>query len=69
MAFQFSTTVRNAAIDAIENRVRDAVPAARVIYIEPDVARIDKTVAMNLDRRFAHPGNPGWDHARQPGDG
>lgn len=26
-----------AAIDAVERRIRDAVPAARVIYIEPDV--------------------------------
>lgn len=37
------------AIDAIEKRVREVVPAARVIYLEPDVARIDKTVAMNTD--------------------
>ncbi|MEZ3162071.1 cation diffusion facilitator family transporter [Microbacterium sp. BWT-B31] len=29
-------------IDAIENRVRDAVPAARVIYLEPDVFRPDQ---------------------------
>ncbi|MGH1524258.1 cation diffusion facilitator family transporter [Leifsonia sp. L25] len=27
----------SAAIDAIERRIRDAVPVARVIYIEPDV--------------------------------
>jgi hypothetical protein len=26
-----------AAIDTIERRIREAVPAARVIYIEPDV--------------------------------
>jgi cation diffusion facilitator family transporter len=28
-----------AAIDAVERRVRDAVPVARVIYIEPDIDR------------------------------
>lgn len=27
------------AIDAIEGRIREAVPVARVIYIEPDIAR------------------------------
>ena len=45
------------AIDAIEKRVRDAVPAARVIYIEPDVWRkssklddhTDKIVIKGLD--------------------
>jgi cation diffusion facilitator family transporter len=38
-----------AAIDTIETRVREAVPAARVIYLEPDVARIDRTQAVNTD--------------------
>ena len=28
-----------AAIDSVEQRIRDAVPEARVIYVEPDVAR------------------------------
>ena len=28
-----------AAIDAAERRVRDAVPIARVIYLEPDMYR------------------------------
>jgi len=28
-----------AAIDEVERRVRSAVPEARIIYIEPDVAR------------------------------
>lgn len=37
------------AIDSIEVRVREAVPAARVIYIEPDVARIDRTEAVATD--------------------
>lgn len=37
------------AIDAIESRVREAVPAARVIYIEPDVARADPTEASDTD--------------------
>lgn len=37
------------AIDGIESRVREVVPAARVIYIEPDVARVDKTVSMSTD--------------------
>ena len=27
----------SAAIDTIERRIREAVPVARVIYIEPDV--------------------------------
>jgi hypothetical protein len=27
------------AIDAAEQRVRDAVPSARVIYLEPDLDR------------------------------
>ncbi len=30
-----------ADVDAIERRVRDAVPAARVIYLEPDIYRPD----------------------------
>jgi cation diffusion facilitator family transporter len=37
------------AIDAIESRVRASVPAARVIYIEPDVARLDPDVLTNTD--------------------
>jgi cation diffusion facilitator family transporter len=37
------------AIDAIEARVRASVPAARVIYIEPDVARLDPDVLTNTD--------------------
>jgi cation diffusion facilitator family transporter len=37
------------AIDAIEARVRASVPAARVIYIEPDVARLDSDVLTNTD--------------------
>ena len=37
------------AIDAIEERVREAVPAARVIYIEPDVARLDRTESVATD--------------------
>ncbi len=34
-----SFTELAAAIDEIEDRIRSAVPSARVIYIEPDVAR------------------------------
>ncbi len=37
------------AIDTIESRVREAVPAARVIYIEPDVARLDRTESVATD--------------------
>ncbi len=33
----------SAAIDALEKRIRAAVPAARVIYIEPDVDRAAKS--------------------------
>ena len=29
-----------AAIDTVETRVRDAVPIARMIYLEPDVYRL-----------------------------
>jgi len=37
------------AIDTIEVRIREAVPAALVIYIEPDVARADPTQAIHTD--------------------
>jgi cation diffusion facilitator family transporter len=37
------------AIDTIEARVREAVPAARVIYFEPDVARLDRTESVATD--------------------
>lgn len=37
------------SIDSIETRVREAVPAARVIYIEPDVARLDRTESVATD--------------------
>jgi divalent metal cation (Fe/Co/Zn/Cd) transporter len=37
------------AIDTIETRVREAVPAARVIYFEPDVARLDRTESVATD--------------------
>ncbi|WP_100813549.1 cation diffusion facilitator family transporter [Microbacterium lacus] len=33
-----------ATIDAIEARVRAAVPAARVVYLEPDILRVSKNV-------------------------
>ncbi|UNK70246.1 cation diffusion facilitator family transporter [Microbacterium sp. H1-D42] len=41
IALKADKTVREAAadIDEIESRIRDAVPAARVIYLEPDVYR------------------------------
>ena len=41
IALTSDKTVREAAadIDEIESRIRDAVPAARVIYLEPDVYR------------------------------
>jgi len=41
-----------AAIDRIEVRIRTAVPAARVIYIEPDVARIEQGASLNTDAVF-----------------
>jgi cation diffusion facilitator family transporter len=37
------------AIDTIEVRIREAVPAALVIYIEPDVARADIMQASDTD--------------------
>lgn len=38
-----------AAIDTIEARIREAVPEARVIYIEPDVHRVGRDVSTNTD--------------------
>jgi cation diffusion facilitator family transporter len=38
-----------AAIDTIEARIRAVVPEARVIYIEPDVHRVDRKVSTNTD--------------------
>lgn len=37
------------SIDAIEKRVRESVPAAKVIYIEPDFHRVDRTTAIATD--------------------
>jgi cation diffusion facilitator family transporter len=37
------------AIDTIEKRIREAVPAAAVIYIEPDVARSNSAVSPDTD--------------------
>ena len=37
------------AINTIESRVRESVPAARVIYLEPDVARVDRTESLATD--------------------
>ena len=41
LAFPAAETMAElaAGIDATEKRIRDAVPAARVIYLEPDVDR------------------------------
>lgn len=41
-----------AAIDRIEGRVRAAVPAARVIYLEPDVERVELGASLNTDAVF-----------------
>lgn len=41
-----------AAIDTIEARVRASVPSARVIYIEPDVARIEQGASLDTDAVF-----------------
>jgi divalent metal cation (Fe/Co/Zn/Cd) transporter len=37
------------AVDAIEARIRKAVPQARVIYIEPDVRRTGRGVPTTTD--------------------
>ena len=37
------------AIDTIEKRIRDVVPAAVVIYIEPDVARANASTSPDTD--------------------
>ncbi|WP_167132732.1 cation diffusion facilitator family transporter [Paramicrobacterium chengjingii] len=46
LGFGRSATLETVAsgIDAIEGRVREAVPAARVLYFEPDVYRADAAV-------------------------
>ncbi|KQQ03706.1 MULTISPECIES: cation diffusion facilitator family transporter [unclassified Rathayibacter] len=48
LAFPAAETVAElaAGIDATEQRIRDAVPAARVIYLEPDVDRADPDTAV-----------------------
>ena len=44
------------AIDAVERRVRDAVPIARVLYLEPDIDRgVD---AVTADQRRAEASTP-----------
>ncbi|GAA4802250.1 cation transporter [Streptomyces ziwulingensis] len=45
-----------AAIDAAETRIREAVPIARVIYLEPDI--YSKTEAAKGADREATPGGP-----------
>ena len=45
-----------AAIDAVERRVRDAVPIARALYLEPDIDRgVD---AVTADQRRAEASTP-----------
>jgi cation diffusion facilitator family transporter len=41
-----------AAINTIEARIRASVPAARVIYLEPDVARVAQGASLNTDAVF-----------------
>lgn len=41
-----------AALDTIEARIRASVPAARVIYLEPDVARVEQGASLNTDAVF-----------------
>ncbi|MEV6181918.1 cation diffusion facilitator family transporter [Streptomyces sp. NPDC052016] len=45
------------AIDAAESRIREAVPIARVIYLEPDI--YSETEAAKGPDREAAPGGPG----------
>lgn len=47
------------AIDAAEERVRDAVPVARIIYVEPDLDRGDQTVAHAVPPRAAESADAG----------
>ncbi|MYR46250.1 cation diffusion facilitator family transporter [Streptomyces sp. SID5910] len=49
-----------AAIDAAEARIREAVPIARVIYLEPDIYS-ESEAAKGPDRE-ATPGGPATDH-------
>ncbi|TQS46463.1 cation diffusion facilitator family transporter [Cryptosporangium phraense] len=42
------------AIDAAESRIREAVPIARVIYLEPDIYHASKAKALSEDHGAAH---------------
>jgi hypothetical protein len=53
-----SAPVVASAIDEVERRVRAAVPAARVIYIEPDIDRAPGD-AMGADAVAARVDGPG----------
>ena len=48
-----------AAIDGAEERIRAAVPIARVIYLEPDIHRTDATDATGAAASDAAAGNAG----------
>ncbi|NUT32777.1 MAG: cation diffusion facilitator family transporter [Hamadaea sp.] len=43
-----------AGIDAIERRIREAVPIARVIYLEPDIYQADKAAAPPAVEEDSH---------------
>jgi len=54
-------------IDAVEERIRRAVPIARVIYLEPDI--YSSLAAARGSDREAGPGGDGAAHASSGGDG
>ena len=61
LAFPSAETVGElaAGIDATEKRIRDAVPAARVVYLEPDVDREAGRPADGPASSAASPGSAG----------
>ena len=61
LAFPAAETVGElaAGIDATEKRIRDAVPAARVVYLEPDVDRGAGRPADGPASSAASPGSAG----------
>ncbi len=52
-----------AAINAVEARVRAAVPTARVLYIEPDIFDPERSPATGADGASAAVSKPGQDSA------
>ena len=52
-----------AAINSVERRIREAVPVARVLYIEPDIFDPERSPAIGADGASAAVSKPGQDSA------